>query len=710
MQRYTSNCTMWFIVFVQVFLVVLLNSSEAGTASLFFDCKMDKFDRISCPSSELEMGTKIECLEFEYCCWDATWDGIPKCFVGNPATSTIEPPFTYTSTLPTTDNDVITTSFSNNTTEVTVTSQSTTTSVEAILAEAKSAANLSSNANELLRVLDNGAGQEQDTRSQIIGFVLSAAQPVYENEDDTSLSDWVDLFNGVLSYSETKTPDMAQVFLQTSSSILITEAKTDVASSTTAVNNIENYAVAMTTTLLGNDVINNERHAEVVTALNDVTITSCYEDSSNSGCDLINDDVMISTTGSNRRRFVSYVTYGSKLGFADDVSFQGATSSLSSNIVSMTSHDGEKSFNDVIVNLTFRKNQSEEGNTCGFLTTSGNWSDSGCSVTSLNLTHVTCSCDHNTSFALLFLHSDIQFTAEELEYLDIITYIGCGTSITALMLTIFTFVYLKLTRVKRIILHMNLAVTLCLGQIILLIGTKVEVGTVGLPFCKVVAVMLHLLFMTSFSWMLMEGILLYFQSVRAVKGDVNFTLMLGFGWILPIVIVGVSLGVGFDGYGVDKGCWLSVKNGLTWAFIGPALGFITLNIIMLAMIVRVFLKLKMNAKSGEWQRTRRAVKAIAFLTPLLGLTWVFGVLAVGQSTKWFIYIFSVLNSLQGLTIFVFHCLRNEDVRKAFTKKYKRSFRNTSGVFSTVTPSSGPDSTFVRTTAGFTPRIPHKVKW
>ncbi|XP_078489479.1 adhesion G protein-coupled receptor E1-like isoform X2 [Ciona intestinalis] len=707
MQRYTSNCTMWFIVFVQVFLVVLLNSSEAGTASLFFDCKMDKFDRISCPSSELEMGTKIECLEFEYCCWDATWDGIPKCFVGNPATSTIEPPFTYTSTLPTTDNDVITTSFSNNTTEVTVTSQSTTTSVEAILAEAKSAANLSSNANELLRVLDNGAGQEQDTRSQIIGFVLSAAQPVYENEDDTSLSDWVDLFNGVLSYSETKTPDMAQVFLQTSSSILITEAKTDVASSTTAVNNIENYAVAMTTTLLGNDVINNERHAEVVTALNDVTITSCYEDSSNSGCDLINDDVMISTTGSNRRRFVSYVTYGSKLGFADDVSFQGATSSLSSNIVSMTSHDGEKSFNDVIVNLTFRKNQSEEGNTCGFLTTSGNWSDSGCSVTSLNLTHVTCSCDHNTSFALLFLHSDIQFTAEELEYLDIITYIGCGTSITALMLTIFTFVYLKLTRVKRIILHMNLAVTLCLGQIILLIGTKVEVGT---PFCKVVAVMLHLLFMTSFSWMLMEGILLYFQSVRAVKGDVNFTLMLGFGWILPIVIVGVSLGVGFDGYGVDKGCWLSVKNGLTWAFIGPALGFITLNIIMLAMIVRVFLKLKMNAKSGEWQRTRRAVKAIAFLTPLLGLTWVFGVLAVGQSTKWFIYIFSVLNSLQGLTIFVFHCLRNEDVRKAFTKKYKRSFRNTSGVFSTVTPSSGPDSTFVRTTAGFTPRIPHKVKW
>uniref|UniRef100_H2YXE8 G-protein coupled receptors family 2 profile 2 domain-containing protein n=1 Tax=Ciona savignyi TaxID=51511 RepID=H2YXE8_CIOSA len=158
--------------------------------------------------------------------------------------------------------------------------------------------------------------------------------------------------------------------------------------------------------------------------------------------------------------------------------------------------------------------------------------------------------------------------------------------------------------------------------------------------------MLHLLFMTSFSWMLMEGILLYYQSVRAVKGGVNFPVMLGFGWLLPVVIVGISMAAGFDGYGVDKGCWLSVNNGLTWAFIGPALGFILINIIMLAMIIRVFLKLKMNAKSGDWLKTRRAVKAIAFLTPLLGITWVFGVLAVDQSTKWFIYIFSILNSLQ----------------------------------------------------------------
>lgn len=47
------------------------------------------------------------------------------------------------------------------------------------------------------------------------------------------------------------------------------------------------------------------------------------------------------------------------------------------------------------------------------------------------------------------------------------------------------------------------------------------------PLCKAIAVLLHFFFMSSFSWMLMEGILLYFQSVRAVKGDVNFKLMIG---------------------------------------------------------------------------------------------------------------------------------------------------------------------------------------
>jgi len=60
---------------------------------------------------------------------------------------------------------------------------------------------------------------------------------------------------------------------------------------------------------------------------------------------------------------------------------------------------------------------------------------------------------------------------------------------------------------------------------------------------------------------------------RFVFFQLEYTISV-FGWLLPLVVVGVSVAAELNGYGSDRGCWLSVNNGLIWAFIGPALGFI----------------------------------------------------------------------------------------------------------------------------------------
>lgn len=49
------------------------------------------------------------------------------------------------------------------------------------------------------------------------------------------------------------------------------------------------------------------------------------------------------------------------------------------------------------------------------------------------------------------------------------------------------------------------------------------------------------------------------------------------------------------------------------------------------------------------------------LVVLLGLTWMFGLLYVNAHTVTMAYIFTVLNTLQGVFIFVFHCLMNDKV-------------------------------------------------
>lgn len=74
------------------------------------------------------------------------------------------------------------------------------------------------------------------------------------------------------------------------------------------------------------------------------------------------------------------------------------------------------------------------------------------------------------------------------------------------------------------------------------------------------------------------------------------------------------------------------------------------------------------------------MKGAAILVVLLGLTWVFGVLFISQETVVMAYLFTALNSFQGLFIFVFHCLMNEKVSQ-LTPKHKlnktvQAFHNT----------------------------------
>ena len=62
---------------------------------------------------------------------------------------------------------------------------------------------------------------------------------------------------------------------------------------------------------------------------------------------------------------------------------------------------------------------------------------------------------------------------------------------------------------------------------------------------------------------------------------------------------------------------------------------------------------------------------------LLGITWIFALLAVGKATVYFQWLFCIFNSLQGFFIFVFYTLRNQDVKKAWVKRGKRSIQESS---------------------------------
>ena len=68
---------------------------------------------------------------------------------------------------------------------------------------------------------------------------------------------------------------------------------------------------------------------------------------------------------------------------------------------------------------------------------------------------------------------------------------------------------------------------------------------------------------------------------------------------------------------------------------------------ILGLVIHEILKMQAD-KVSELEKVRQGVKACVVLFPLLGMTWVFGVLSVTDAGLIFQYIFTILNSLQVL--------------------------------------------------------------
>nr|XP_002731299.1 PREDICTED: EGF, latrophilin seven transmembrane domain-containing protein 1-like [Saccoglossus kowalevskii] len=296
------------------------------------------------------------------------------------------------------------------------------------------------------------------------------------------------------------------------------------------------------------------------------------------------------------------------------------------------------------------------------------WSTEGCwkSIEATSNVKITCLCNHMTSFAALMRITDIVISEKDAKIMTYLTYGGVGLSIFALCASLFLFVTLKLHRSQRVVIHMNFAVALLIAQTLFLLSGLAEFSE-GL--CKSVAIMLHYFFLAMFCWMLVEGINLYVKSSGAIGKGVQTRIYMAIGWGIPFVIVGVSVAVRFNNYGegpIDAKCWLSTEDGLIWAFVAPVLLVLVANCVVFAMVIRAFMSLKANADKSNVEKIRSGLRAALVLLPLLGLTWLIGIVQELQ------YLFIVLNSLQGVFFFVLHCIMNDEVKKAFIAKRKHA--------------------------------------
>uniref|UniRef100_W5MUP9 Uncharacterized protein n=1 Tax=Lepisosteus oculatus TaxID=7918 RepID=W5MUP9_LEPOC len=362
---------------------------------------------------------------------------------------------------------------------------------------------------------------------------------------------------------------------------------------------------------------------------------------------------------------------------------------INSNIVTVVINQKKNHIHTLLqpINVTFQNKQHKRDENeliCVYWkygVNESSWSQSGLKVIHSNETHTVCSSNHLTTFAVIMATKAEQI--EEDSALSVIEYVFVITSLICLGLAIITFVFCKSVQKGHNTIHLHLSLCLFMAHLLLLTGGS---KTENKMICAVIAGVLHFLFLASFVWMCLEGVqlLLLVTNLRVVKYSSRNRLTKRYlfppGYGIPAVIVAVSAGVCPGGYGTQKSCWLSFERAFAWSFLGPVSFFISVNIIMFAIILWA-LKSQLSFINTDVSKVRNTrlltFKAMAHCF-IMGCSWILGFF---QGVKFFSYMFVIVNSLQGPFIFLVHCVLNQQIRAEYRRwlrcTYKKKYKSES---------------------------------
>ncbi|XP_034041401.1 adhesion G-protein coupled receptor G1 [Thalassophryne amazonica] len=341
------------------------------------------------------------------------------------------------------------------------------------------------------------------------------------------------------------------------------------------------------------------------------------------------------------------------------------------------------------IKLIFKHNNQVQNGTCVFWLESnmkdgtGHWRADGCHTT-YEQNKITCSCNHLSFFAVLVnpITSVDSTNAVSLSY---ITYVGSVLSVIFAIISLVIYICLQQWRPEKAIgLHMQLTVALlCLHLSFLLCSFWVWLQKEDSLVCQILGLFLHWSLLATFCWMALEGFHLYLLLVRVFNIYVRrYLLKLSLvGWGFPTVIAVVcgTLGVygkyslvhkdGNNHTTTSQICWISSnfpqRNIVSYITI---VGFLCLVILYNScMLGLVIFKLRMLRRasgdkygSGGWKKMYREkgtqlwkdCATVLGLSFVLGIPWALAFSTFSYFSLFWIYLFTILNSLQGVIVFL----------------------------------------------------------
>ncbi|XP_051853064.1 adhesion G protein-coupled receptor F5 isoform X1 [Antechinus flavipes] len=364
------------------------------------------------------------------------------------------------------------------------------------------------------------------------------------------------------------------------------------------------------------------------------------------------------------------------------------------------------------ISMKFKKNDlSLVGPQCVFWNYhlsnhTGGWDNSGCYVEQMKDDSVFCTCNHLTSFSILMSPDSPDPSSLLKILLDIISYIGLGFSILSLAacLVVEAFVWKSVTKNRtsymRHVCIVNIAASLMIADCWFIVSAAIhdQRYLFSETACVAATFFIHFFYLSVFFWMLTLGLMLFYRLVfilhdtsKSIQKTIAFSLGYGCPLIISIITVGVTQPK--DVYMRKNACWLNWDDTKALlAFVIPALIIVVINVTITFVVITKILRPSIGDKPSIQEKNSlfQISKSIGVLTPLLGLTWGFGLATVFQgSSAVFHIVFTLLNAFQGLFILLFGCLWDKKVQEALLHKFSLSRWSSQHTKSTSLASSTP---------------------
>ncbi|PNF24001.1 hypothetical protein B7P43_G08641, partial [Cryptotermes secundus] len=332
----------------------------------------------------------------------------------------------------------------------------------------------------------------------------------------------------------------------------------------------------------------------------------------------------------------------------------------------------------------------------------GGWSREGCVYAGNALSDTTkfgnissllnvldvCVCTHLTHFSELLIgvqdRSTTAYGFVERDYhhkkaLDIISLMGCSLSLFGVLGIAVTAIVFKSWRQKpgtKILLQLSLALGIQMVIFILSSADITECPTFEQTItCTIIGALLHYSILAAFAWMLITALLQFFRYVRvlgATRPPRFFLKAMIFGWVVPVIPVLLVLALAPSSYipPSPESTILCYPSGLPLYFgiLLPIGLIVATNLVVYVTIICSIAKIpnRRDICEGSPPLVLQQLRLGFVLFFLLGLSWLFGMMAALGAGFVFSYLFCVSGTVQGFVLFLFFVVCDPSTRNLWT--------------------------------------------